>query len=57
MAPGNSIQNAEITAQQIANAKGMDSEETENFIASTKLEHSYIGLLGKNRTCYSTYRI
>jgi ferrous iron transport protein B len=45
--PGESMEIAEQTAQTIAQTTDLSPSETENLIASKKLENSYIGILGK----------
>ena len=45
--PGNSMKNAEISAKYEAVQNNLSIEETNNLIASRKLENSYIGVLGK----------
>lgn len=45
--PGENWKNSEISATTEAIQKKLSSEETNNLIASRKLENSYIGVLGK----------
>lgn len=46
--PGDDMINAEIEARKSALAHQLDKENTEQLIASEKLEHSYIGVFGKS---------
>lgn len=45
--PSDSMQHAAQQAKQQAVEQGLDEEATNDLIASTKLEHSYMGMLGK----------
>ena len=45
--PGNSLQEAETLAINTANQKGLNEDDTDNLVASYKLEYSYAGKLGK----------
>ena len=45
--PGNEIQQAEISAKQIAVAQQLEASQTSNLIQSEKLTHSYAGHIGK----------
>lgn len=45
--PGNSISNAEKVATQESKNKKLSKEEQLQYVASAKLEHSYMGILGK----------
>ena len=45
--PGNSISNAEKVATQESKNKKLSKEEHLQYVASAKLEHSYMGILGK----------
>lgn len=45
--PGNSISNAEKLATQESKNKKLSKEEQLQYVASAKLEHSYMGILGK----------
>jgi ferrous iron transport protein B len=45
--PGNSMQNAEANAIEIAAQRGLDEKETIDLIASRQVEASYAGILGK----------
>jgi ferrous iron transport protein B len=45
--PGDSIADSENMAKSDAAIKNLSKEETDNLIASRRLEHSYIGVVGK----------
>jgi ferrous iron transport protein B len=45
--PGDSIADSEKMAKSEAVTKNLSEEETDNLIASRRLEHSYIGVVGK----------
>lgn len=45
--PGNSISKAEKVATQESKNKKLSKEEQLQYVASAKLEHSYMGILGK----------
>ena len=45
--PSDSIEKAGIAAKQEAKELNLNKEETNNLVASAKLEHSFIGILGK----------
>ncbi|MGE5355282.1 MAG: ferrous iron transport protein B [Deltaproteobacteria bacterium] len=45
--PGNNIEKSEQQAKSEAVEKRLNKEDTDNLIASKKLENSYIGVLGK----------
>jgi ferrous iron transport protein B len=46
--PGDDMINAETEARKSALTRQLDQEETEQLVASEKLEHSYIGVFGKS---------
>jgi ferrous iron transport protein B len=45
--PGNSILDAEIASSKQAEEKSMTKDEKNKFVASAKLEKSYIGIMGR----------
>lgn len=45
--PQGAMQSAKDDAQELSQSKNLTKAEKENLIASEKLEHSYIGILGK----------
>ncbi len=45
--PGNSIEDAEIQAKKNSQLKSMTLDEQNQFVASAKLEQSYMGIMGR----------